>query len=192
MDLRPEDVEEIISLLDSLAQDEFEIRTSELHLVVRRAGDEGWTQEARVLTEPNVVPDPAMADAAVADAAVADPLVADPLVADPAPEPAGAPEGTVADPVPAGLVGVRAPLPGTFYRAPKPGARPYVEVGDRVAEDAVVGLLETMKLFTSVAAGVRGEVVEFRVDDAEPAGQDAVLVLVRPDVPPDADPAAEG
>jgi acetyl-CoA carboxylase biotin carboxyl carrier protein len=85
------------------------------------------------------------------------------------------------DPVRPGLVGIRAPLPGTFYRAPKPGADPYVEVGSRVDEDTVVGLLETMKLFNSVHANVRGEVVEFLVDDAEPAGQDAVLILVRPE-----------
>ena len=80
-----------------------------------------------------------------------------------------------------GLMGIRAPLPGTFYRAPKPGADPYVEVGSRVEEDTVVGLLETMKLFNSVHANVRGEVVEFLIDDAEPADQDAVLILVRPD-----------
>jgi acetyl-CoA carboxylase biotin carboxyl carrier protein len=85
------------------------------------------------------------------------------------------------DPVPPGLTGIRAPLPGTFYRAPKPGADPYVEVGSRVEEDTVVGLLETMKLFNSVHANVRGEVVEFLIDDAEPADQDAVLILVRPE-----------
>ena len=88
---------------------------------------------------------------------------------------------TAQDPVRPGLVAIRAPLPGTFYRAPKPGADPYVEVGSRVAEDTVVGLLETMKLFNSVHATVRGEVVEFLIDDAEPADQDAVLILVRPD-----------
>ena len=80
-----------------------------------------------------------------------------------------------------GLMEIRAPLPGTFYRAPKPGADPYVEVGSRVEEDTVVGLVETMKLFNSVHANVRGEVVEFLIDDAEPADQDAVLILVRPE-----------
>jgi acetyl-CoA carboxylase biotin carboxyl carrier protein len=50
-----------------------------------------------------------------------------------------------------------------------------------VEEDTVVGTLETMKLFNSVHANVRGVVVEFLVDDAEPADQDAVIVLVRPE-----------
>ena len=170
MHLRPEDVQEIVSLLDSLSQDEFELRTSELHLVVRRAGSEGWTQESRVLSAPNVV---------------ASDVAADPERAGIDPDSAGidTDKRTLPgqDPVPPGLVGIRAPLPGTFYRAPKPGADPYVELGSQVEEDTVVGLLETMKLFNSVHANVRGVVVEFLVDDAQHADQDAVLILVRPD-----------
>jgi acetyl-CoA carboxylase biotin carboxyl carrier protein len=156
MHLRPEDVADIVSLLDSLAQDEFELRTSELHITVRRAGSGGWTQEFSVLSAPNVV----TTDIATVDSAES-------IAQD--------------DPVRPGLMGIRAPLPGTFYRAAKPGAGPYVEVGSRVAEDTVVGLLETMKLFSSVYANVRGEVVEFLVDDAAAAAQDAVLILVRPE-----------
>jgi len=165
MQLRPEDVQDIVNLLDSLSQDEFELRTSELHVTVRRAGREGWTQESRVLSAPNVV----ATDIVAADTATVDTATVDRAARD--------------DPVRPGLVGIRAPLPGTFYRAPKPGADPYVEVGSRVEEDTVVGLLETMKLFNSVHANVRGEVVEFLVDDAGSADQDAVLILVRPDVP---------
>jgi acetyl-CoA carboxylase biotin carboxyl carrier protein len=158
MHLRPEDVQEIVSLLDSLSQDEFEIRTSELHITVRRSGCDGWTQESRVLSAPNVVATPTeRTDTGAADTAAAD------------------------DPVRPGLVGIRAPLPGTFYRAPKPGANPYVEVGGRVEEDTVVGLVETMKLFNSVHANVRGKVVEFLIDDAGPVDQDAVLIVVRPE-----------
>ncbi len=82
--------------------------------------------------------------------------------------------------VPSGLVAVRSPLPGTFYRSPRPGAPPFVGDGDDVAPDTVVGLVETMKLFTSVAAGVAGVVVEFCVPDATPVVQDAVLALVKP------------
>jgi acetyl-CoA carboxylase biotin carboxyl carrier protein len=160
MHLRAQDVQDILSLLDSLSQDEFELRTSELHVILRRAGRDGWTQESRVLTAPNVVADIVAADIATVDSAES--TARDDLVSN-------------------GLVGIRAPLPGTFYRAPTPGADPYVKVGSRVEEDTVVGLVETMKLFNSVHANVRGEVVEFLVDDAEPAGQDAVLILVRPE-----------
>ena len=174
MHLRPEDVQDIVSLLDSLSHDEFELRTSELHVTVRRAGREGWTQESRVLSAPNVVAtDIVGADTATVDSATVDSAVSS----------AGETPRMTAqdDPVRPGLMGIRAPLPGTFYRAPKPGADPYVEVGSRVEQDTVVGLVETMKLFNSVHANVRGEVVEFLIDDAEPADQDAVLILVRPD-----------
>ena len=173
MHLRPEDVQDILSLLDSLSHDEFELRTSELHVTVRRAGREGWTQESRVLSAPNVVATDIGRDAKVGGGVI---VGADTATVDSARE---TPRRTA--PVRPGLMGVRAPLPGTFYRAPKPGADPYVEVGNRVEEDTVVGVLETMKLFNSVHANVRGEVVEFLVDDAEPADQDAVLILVRPE-----------
>jgi acetyl-CoA carboxylase biotin carboxyl carrier protein len=55
---------------------------------------------------------------------------------------------------------VRAPLVGTFYRAPQPGAEPFVQVGSRVEETTVVGIVETMKLMNPVLAGVAGTVVE--------------------------------
>jgi acetyl-CoA carboxylase biotin carboxyl carrier protein len=64
---------------------------------------------------------------------------------------------------------VSAPLLGTFYRAPKPGAAPFVEVGSAVNEDTVVGIIEVMKLMNAVRAGARGTVVEI-------LGRDGTLV----------------
>ena len=55
---------------------------------------------------------------------------------------------------------VTSPLLGTFYRAPKPGAAPFVEVGSQVEEDTIVGIIEVMKLMNTVRAGVRGTVAE--------------------------------
>jgi acetyl-CoA carboxylase biotin carboxyl carrier protein len=83
--------------------------------------------------------------------------------------------------VDASLVAVRAPLPGTFYRAPRPGAAPFVEVGSRVGADTVVGIVETMKLFNSVAAGAAGTVAEICLDNAEFAGRGATLLRIRAD-----------
>ena len=81
--------------------------------------------------------------------------------------------------IPAALIAVRSPLPGPFYRSPRPGAAPFDGDGDGVGPDTVIGLVETMKLFTSIAAGAAGTVVEFCVPDATPVEQDAVVVLVR-------------
>lgn len=66
-------------------------------------------------------------------------------------------------------VDVVAPLLGTFYRAPKPGAPPYVEVGSAVEEDTIIGIIEVMKLMNTVRAGVRGKVSQI-------LGRDGTLV----------------
>jgi biotin carboxyl carrier protein len=81
----------------------------------------------------------------------------------------------------ASLVAVRAPLPGTFYRAPRPGAAPFVEVGSRVGADTVVGIVETMKLFNSVTAGTAGMVAEICLGNGEFADRGATLLSVRAD-----------
>jgi acetyl-CoA carboxylase biotin carboxyl carrier protein len=83
--------------------------------------------------------------------------------------------------VDAELVAVRAPLPGTFYRAPRPGAAAFVEVGSRVGADTVVGIVETMKLFNSVTAGAVGTVADICLGNAEFADLGATLLVIRAD-----------
>jgi acetyl-CoA carboxylase biotin carboxyl carrier protein len=78
------------------------------------------------------------------------------------------------------LVDVKTPLPGTFYRSPKPGSPPFVEVGQRVETETVVAIVETMKLMNSVYAGTRGNIAEICLADAEFAMQDAVLMRIEP------------
>jgi acetyl-CoA carboxylase biotin carboxyl carrier protein len=78
------------------------------------------------------------------------------------------------------MAAVPAPLPGTFYRAPRPGAAPFVEVGDEVREDTVVAIVETMKLMNSVHAGTRGRVSEICLENAEPVGQGTTLMWIEP------------
>ena len=68
---------------------------------------------------------------------------------------------------PAGTTVVRAPYLGTFYRAPKPGAAPYVELGATVAADSELCLVEVMKLFTAVRAGAAGKVANILATDGE-------------------------
>lgn len=68
---------------------------------------------------------------------------------------------------------VQAPVPGTFYRAPQPGAPPFKGEGDAVAVGDVVGLIEVMKTFVQVQAEEAGRLVAFHVqnEDAVMAGQ---------------------
>ena len=57
-------------------------------------------------------------------------------------------------------VNLPAPLLGTFYRSPKPGAPPFVQVGTQVEVDTIIGIIEVMKLMNTVRAGVRGRITE--------------------------------
>jgi len=79
-----------------------------------------------------------------------------------------------------GLVVVRAPVLGTFYRASAPGAPPYVEVGDMVGEEDTVGLIEVMKLFTSIPAGTAGRVVEIVAANAALVEYGEPLIVIEP------------
>ena len=79
-----------------------------------------------------------------------------------------------------GLVVVAAPLPGTFYRAPRPGAEPFIQVGDEVAADTVVAIIETMKLMNSVHAGTAGRVTRVCVDNGDFAPLGTALMLIEP------------
>lgn len=98
--------------------------------------------------------------------------------------PTAAPEKAAAAaaeaPVGAGRVVVRAPVLGTFYRAPAPGAPPYVEVGDTVGEDDTVGLIDVMKLFTPIPAGTAGRVVEIVAANAALVEYGEALLVIEP------------
>jgi len=182
MELTNEDVADILALLDSLPYDSLDIETPRFRLTLRRAATGGWTSESQVVSEPTAV-----TPADVTPAAAARPTAAAPPApgasaatsASSAPDGAGASRdgSAVAD----GLVAVVTPLPGTFYRAPRPGAAPFVEVGDAVAADTVVAIVETMKLMNSVHAGTAGRVARICADNGEFAPLGSTLILIEPE-----------
>ena len=163
MELTNEDVADILALLDSLPYDELDLQTPRFRLTLRRAPG-GWTQSTQVLAAPERL------------ATEGRPTAAEAEVVGEAGE-----DGDEDEDEDEGLVAVRAPLPGTFYRAPRPGAAPFVEVGSRVDADTVIGIVETMKLMNSVHAGVAGVVAGFCVANAEFAAQGAALLRIRAD-----------
>lgn len=156
MSISHDDVERIIRLLEASQFDELHLELEGLKLDLRRRG-------APAAARPAPLVPPAQAPQSPAPAA---PVVKEPPKAAPAP----------AD----GLVEVKAPMLGTFYLAPKPGAEPFVTVGGRVEPDTVIGIVEVMKLMNSVAAGVRGEVVEIVAPDGQLVEFEQVLLRVRP------------
>jgi acetyl-CoA carboxylase biotin carboxyl carrier protein len=163
-----EDVQDILRLLDTLPFSELTLETGRFTLRLRRAADGGWSQETQVLSRPM----------ATAPAEAASPVPAGHPAAPAGPAPAGAPAAGSTHARAGPAEDVLSPLPGTFYRAPQPGAPPYVEVGSQVDADTVVAIIETMKLMNPVYAGAAGMVSEICLDDGQFAEQDAVLMRV--------------
>jgi acetyl-CoA carboxylase biotin carboxyl carrier protein len=75
---------------------------------------------------------------------------------------------------------VKSPMVGTFYRAPEPGAPPFVDVGSEVSDDTIVCIIEVMKLMNSIPGGARGVVTQILVADAEPVEYGQVLMVIEP------------
>ena len=73
---------------------------------------------------------------------------------------------------------IKAMLPGMFYRKPSPEEQPYKNEGDTVSSEDTVGLIEVMKSFHEVKAGVDGKIVAFKVDDGEPITPGTVIAEV--------------
>ena len=79
------------------------------------------------------------------------------------------------------LVAVEASVNSVFYAQPKPGEPTFVKVGDQVEEDTVVCLLEIMKCFRSVSAGVKGTVEEVIAENGVMVKKGDALIMIRPD-----------
>jgi acetyl-CoA carboxylase biotin carboxyl carrier protein len=175
MDLTNEDVCDILAAIDSLPYDEVDLQTTRFRLTLRRSPGGGWTEESQLLAQPNpVAVAPETAD-------VADVAAGDATALASRGETGTAGEAAASDTDVDGLVAVVTPLPGTFYRAPRPGAAPFVQLGDSVGPDTVVAIVETMKLMNSVPAGTAGRVARICLENAEFAAQGATLMLIEPD-----------
>jgi acetyl-CoA carboxylase biotin carboxyl carrier protein len=151
-----EDVKEILALLDATSFDVLNLETERFKLTLRRNRSGEWTQEAQLLAPSNLLK--GVETGPVADSSAVSHTGG------------GNAKGTIA---------VRAALPGTFYRAPRPGAAAFVEEGSKVEADTVVGIIETMKLMTAVHAGVCGTVARILIQNAQFADQGAVLMNIK-------------
>jgi len=76
------------------------------------------------------------------------------------------------------FIAIKAPMLGTFYGAPKPGAPPFVEVGRLVSEDDSVCIIEVMKLFNTVKANVRGRIAKIYAENGQMVEYQQPLFLV--------------
>ena len=75
---------------------------------------------------------------------------------------------------------IKAPMVGTFYRAPSPEAPPYIEVGQTIEAGQVICIIEAMKLMNEIKSEIKGKVIEILVDTAEPVEFGQSMFLVEP------------
>jgi acetyl-CoA carboxylase biotin carboxyl carrier protein len=153
MSLTAADIAEILRLVEGSTFDELSLEFDGLKLAFKRGAN--GVDGASAPDRPAVVPTPPATP----------------------PAPTQAPAATVAaDP---DLLDVRSPMLGTFYRAPKPGAPPYVTVGAAVEEGTIVCIIEVMKLMNTVRAEVRGTVADIPVADGALVEYGEILLRVR-------------
>lgn len=94
----------------------------------------------------------------------------------------GTPVAPAAAPAPAAarLIDVKSPMVGTFYRAPEPGAEPYVKAGSRISTGQTLCIIEAMKIMNELEAEVSGTVREVLIEDAQPVEFGQILFRVEP------------
>jgi acetyl-CoA carboxylase biotin carboxyl carrier protein len=150
MDIRK--VKKLIELLEASDVVEIEIKEGEEAVRISRA-----TTGSAVLA-PQYAPAPA------------------PMAA-PAP---AAPEASAPAAADAGFKGdaVKSPMVGTFYRAPSPTSKPFVEVGQQVKATDVICIIEAMKMMNQIEAGKSGTIEAILVEDGEPVEFDQPLIVI--------------
>ncbi len=165
--LTDEEISQILKIIDESNFDELHLETAGLKLSVSRGRGTLSPQEQRPGKASPRKPGESQPQPA--------PSIAEPEKGKPD---AAAP---MAPPEQDGLVSIKAPTLGIFYRSPKPGAPPFVDVGSAVLETDTVCLLEVMKLFNAVKAGVRGRVVKICAENTQMVEYNQTLFLIEPE-----------
>jgi acetyl-CoA carboxylase biotin carboxyl carrier protein len=166
MELTDDDVLEILKLFEQSKFDFLQLEQGERKITVSKGGyvPAGVGGAGAAILS---------AASSAATAASSPPPMSAP-VPQPAPKPA-------ASSIPDGLAAVTAPMVGKFYSAAAPSDPPYVEVGSKVAVGATVGLIEVMKVFTSIKTEIAGVIERILVSNGEFVEFGQPLFLIRPE-----------
>jgi acetyl-CoA carboxylase biotin carboxyl carrier protein len=182
-----EDLLQIVELIKSSEQfSEFRLKIGEVEIELKRRTGGGAIRPPAVEPQHDSRSTQTSADPAHAGASSAPPRGAANAVAPEVPDDACTDANTrifappAAPTWPAGSAIVRAPMVGTFYRSPEPGAPPFVSIGQPVDASTTVCIIEVMKLMNSIAAGTSGIVTHILVDDAQAVAAGAPLIVVDP------------
>jgi len=154
MSLNYQDVQELLKLLDESPYNELTLQTGAFTLELQRSADgKNWQQSSKLADTPQVI-----------QTSTNDSIAA--TTESPATE--------------AGLLEIRSPMVGTWYRAPTPGAEPFIEKGSQVSDNTIIGIIEVMKLMSSIPALQKGTVVEILAEDASLVQKGQLLLRIRP------------
>ena len=156
------EIKELLEMVGESDLAEFKLKDGDFEISIRT----GSYSKVKMTTQPM------MAAPAIAAAPMAQPLSAAAT--------SGAPAVAEAADETEGLLEVKSPIVGTFYRSPSPDKGAFVSVGDTISEGSVVCIVEAMKLFNEIESEVAGKIVKVLVDDATTVEYDQVLFLVDP------------
>lgn len=168
-------IKELLEILRNGNVGEFKLEDRDFSLNIRTdkyISHKGQATGTVITTLPTAAPAPVVPAAPVA-APVAPPA---PVVTPKAEAPAAA----KAEEATGNYVEIKSPMVGTFYRSASPDKPPFVKVGDVVAKDDVLCIIEAMKLFNNVVAEQGGRIVKVLVENASPVEYDQPLFLIEP------------
>lgn len=171
MTLSENDVLHILRLVEESSFDSLQLEYGDVKLAVSKSG--GFAPQisqapVQVAADTNVAPTPAVQESTEK------------------PDQSPARDNVASQPqtsstASSNLVAVEAPVVGVFYAASEPGAEPFVQVGSEVDTETTVGLVEVMKIFNAVSAGLKGKVVEICVEDSQLVEYGQPLFMVEPE-----------
>jgi acetyl-CoA carboxylase biotin carboxyl carrier protein len=172
--INQEDIFLILKLLEESPFDELQLETGDIKLQARKKGISRAAEKA-ARDDHQSPRGSGLEPAATREAEKARP---DPPAPGRDPVPSAGAANRPGEKPEEGVVEVKAPMLGTFYRTPKPGSPPFVEVGAMVKEEDPVCIIEVMKLFNTVRAGVQGRIVRVCAEQGQLVEYQQPLFLV--------------
>ena len=159
--MKIEEIKTIVKLMSENDLTEFKIEAEDMHLCIKRGG-----QNANPIIAQTLSPVVAAPAAPVVPASPA-----------PAPAPAATPAPAAAPAAPAGE-SIDSPIVGTFYRSSAPGVEAFVKVGSKVEPDTTVCIIEAMKVMNEIKAEKSGVIKEILVENGQPVEYGQPLFII--------------
>jgi acetyl-CoA carboxylase biotin carboxyl carrier protein len=158
-----EDIQKLIKMIDESGLDQMAIEEGEFKLTLKKTADQKLSASSNPY--PLMMPQMMMPSGSIAPQQPTSP------VSPPSEESPSTPVGIK-------YKEIRAPMVGTFYRAPSPEANSYVQAGDSISKGKVLCIIEAMKLMNEIESDISGKVIKILVENGKPVEYDQVLFLV--------------